>query len=91
MNKKVHKKNKKFLNINELIKKSNLKELITANPLNSAKQSINKFYKDYKKIREKEDLKKQKQIELEKQRLIKEEKKLIQKEKIQEEKNKNVA
>jgi hypothetical protein len=90
MNKIVHKKKKKlekFLDIEEFVKKTNLKKLITTNPLDSAKKSINKFYKDYKKIKEREDLKKEKKIELEKQKLIKEEKKLIQKEKIQKEKN----
>ena len=81
MNKKIHKNNKKFLNINELVEKTNLKKIVTANPLNSAKKSISKFYQDYKKIKEREDLKKEKKIELEKQRLIKEEKKLIQKKK----------
>ena len=63
MNKKIHKKNKKFPNINELVEKTNLKNLITANPLNSAKKSLNKFFQDYKKTREREDLKKAKKIE----------------------------
>ena len=81
MNKKIHKKNKKFPNINELIEKTNLKNLITANPFKSAKNSIDKIYHNYKKTKERDELKKQKQIELEKQKLIKEEKKLIQRKK----------
>ena len=71
MNKKIHKnslKFKKFLNIEELVKKTNIPKLIKTNPLNSAKKSINKFYEDYKKIKEREDLKKKKKIELEKQK-----------------------
>ena len=66
MNKKIHKKSiklKKFLNIDEIVKKSNLQNIIKANPLKSAKKSINKIYQDYKKTKEREDLKKQKQIE----------------------------
>jgi len=63
MNKKIHKKNRKFQNINELVEKTNLKNLLTANPLKSAKKSINKIYQDYKNIKERENLKKQKQIE----------------------------
>ena len=62
---------KKFLNFEELVKKTNIPKLIKANPLDSAKKSISKFYEDYKKIKQREDLKKEKQIELEKQRLIK--------------------
>ena len=84
MNKKIHKnstKLKKFLNIKELVQKTNIPKIIKANPINSAKKSINKFYQDYKKIKEREELKKEKKIEFEKQRLIKEEKKLIQKKK----------
>ena len=84
MNKRIHKNNsklKKFLNIKELVQKTNIPKLIKANPINSAKKSINKFYQDYKKIKEREELKKEKKIELEKQRLIKEEKNLIQKKK----------
>ena len=90
MNKKIHKKNiklKKFLNIGEIVKKSNLQQIVKANPIKSAKKTIDKIYQDYKKIKLRDDLKKQKQIELEKQKLIKEEKKLIQKKKIEEEKN----
>ncbi len=90
MNKKIHKKNiklKKFLNIGEIVKKSNLQQIIKANPLKSAKKSIDKIYQDYKKTKLRDDLKKQKQIELEKQKSIKEEIKLIQKKKIEEEKN----
>ena len=80
MNKKIHNKKKlTILNISEIAKKTNLQKLIKVNPLNSAKKSLNKFYQDYKKIKEREDLKKVKKIELEKQRLIKEEKKLNQK------------
>jgi hypothetical protein len=89
MNKKIHKnssKLKNFLNIKELVQKTNIPKIIKANPINSAKKSINKFYQDYKKIKEREELKKEKKIEFEKQKLIKEEKKLIQKKKIQEEK-----
>ena len=54
MNKKIHKKSsklKKFLNIKEMVQKTNISKLMKANPLNSAKISINKFYQDYKKIR----------------------------------------
>ena len=87
MNKKIHKNKKKFLNIDELVEKSNLKKIVTANPLNSAKKSITKFFQDYKKIKEREELKKAKKIEIEKQKLIKNEKKRVQREKIQEEKN----
>ncbi len=57
MNKKIHKKNtklKKFLNIDEIVKKSNLQNIIKANPLKSAKKSINKIYQDYKKTKEKD-------------------------------------
>ena len=64
MNKKIHKsslKFKKFLKIEELVKKTNIPKLIKINPLNSAKKSINKFYEDYKKIKEREDLKKKKE------------------------------
>ena len=89
MNNKIHKnssKLKKFLNLNELVQKTNIPKLIKANPINSAKKSINKFYQDYKKIKEREDLKKEKKIELEKQRLIKEEKKKNEKKKIQKKK-----
>ena len=89
MNKKIHKKIsklEKFLHIDEFVKKTDLKKLIKANPLNQAKKSINKFYQDYKKIKEREESKKEKKIEFEKQKLIKEEKKLIQKQKIQEKK-----
>ena len=86
MNKKIHKnssKLKKFLNIQELLQKTNIPKLIKANPIIFAKKSINQFYQDYKKIKEREELKKEKKIEFEKQKLIKEEKKLIQKQKIQ--------
>ena len=89
MNKKIHKnssKLKNFLNIKELVQKTNIPKIIKVNPINSAKKSINKFYQDYKKIKEREELKKEKKIEFEKQKLIKEEKKLIHKKKIQEEK-----
>ena len=58
MNKKIHKKNtklKKFLNIDEIVKKSNLQNIIKANPLKSAKKSINKIYQDYKKTKKRED------------------------------------
>jgi len=84
MNKRIHKnglKLQKFLNIKELVQKINIPKLIKANPINSAKKSINKFYQDYKKIKEREELKKEKKIELEKQKLIKDEKKLIKKKK----------
>ena len=77
MNKKIHKKNtelKKFLTIDEIVKKTNLPKIIKANPFKSAKKSINKIYQDYKKTKERKELKKQKQIELDKQKLIKEEK-----------------
>ena len=50
MNKKIHKKNAKlktFLNIDEIVKKSNLQNIIKANPLKSAKKSINKIYQDW--------------------------------------------
>ena len=53
MNKKIHKnssKLKNFLNIKELVQKTNIPKIIKANPINSAKKSINKFYQDYKKI-----------------------------------------
>jgi len=49
MNKKIHKnssKYKKFLNIQELLQKTNIPKLIKANPINNAKKSINKIYKD---------------------------------------------
>ena len=65
MNKKIHKnssKLKKFLNIKQLVQKANIPKLIKANPINSAKKSINKFYQDYKKIKEREELKKEKKI-----------------------------
>ena len=58
MNKKIHKDSlnlKKFLNIEELVKKTNIPKLIKTNTLNSAKKSINKYYEDYKKIKERED------------------------------------
>ena len=67
MNKKIHKKSSKlknFLNIKELVQKTNIPKIIKANPINSAKKSINKFYQDYKKIKEREKLKKEKKIEL---------------------------
>jgi len=60
MNKKVSKKIKKvekFLHIDELVKKQNLKKLIKINPFNSAKKTINKFYQDFKKIKELEEKK----------------------------------
>ena len=90
MNKKIHKKIsklEKFLHIDKFVKKTDLKKLIKANPLSQAKKSINKFYQDYKKIKEREDIKREKKIELDKQKIIQEEKKLIQKEKIQQEKD----
>jgi len=62
MNKKIHKnssKLKNFLNIKELVQKTNIPKIIKANPINSAKKSINKFYQDYKKIKEREELKKE--------------------------------
>ena len=93
MNKKIHKKItklEKFLHIDQFVKKTDLKKLIKANPLNQAKKSINKFYQDYKKIKEREDIKREKKIELEKQKIIQEEKKLIQKEKLQQEKNEKI-
>ena len=65
MNKKIHKKItklEKFLNIDELVKKADLKKLIKTNPLNQAKKSIKKFYQDYKKIKEREDIKREKKI-----------------------------
>ena len=46
MNKKALKKIaklEKFLHIDELVKKRDLKKLIKVNPFNSAKNSINKF------------------------------------------------
>ena len=58
MNKRIYKKKKKlnkFLPIDEFVKKTNLKKLISTNPIDSAKKSINKFYQDYKKIKERED------------------------------------
>ena len=69
MNKRIHKKKiklEKFLHIDDFVKKTNLKKLITTNPLDTAKKSINKFYQDYKKIKKRVDLKKEKKIELEK-------------------------
>ena len=63
MNKKIHKKItklEKFLHIDQFVKKTDLKKLIKANPLNQAKKSINKFYQDYKKIKEREDIKREK-------------------------------
>ena len=93
MNKKIHKKItklEKFLNIDELVRKTDLKKLIKANPLNQAKKSINKFYQDYKKIKERDDIKREKKIEIEKQKIIQEEKKLIQKEKLQQEKDEKI-
>ena len=68
-----------------MLQKTRIPKLIKANPIIFAKKSINQFYQDYKKIKEREELKKEKKIELEKQRLIKEEKKLIKKQKIKEE------
>ena len=65
MNKKIHKNNfklKKLLNIEEFVKKTNIPKLIKTNPLNSAKKSINKFYEDYKKIKESENLKKKRKL-----------------------------
>ena len=79
MNKKIHKKIsklEKFLHIDEFVKKTDLKKLIKANPLNQAKKSINKFYQNYKKIKEREDIKREKKIELDKQKIIQEEKKI---------------
>ena len=58
MNKRIHKnsaKLKKFLNIKELEQKTNIPKLIKANPINSAKKSINKYYQDNKKIKEREE------------------------------------
>ena len=65
MNKKIHKKIsklEKFLHIDEFVKKTDLKKLIKANPLNQAKKSINKFYQDYKKIKKREDIKQEKKL-----------------------------
>ena len=79
MNKKIHKKIsklEKFLHIDEFVKKTDLKKLIKANPLSQAKKSINKFYQDYKKIKEREDIKREKKIELDKKKIIQEEKKI---------------
>ena len=76
MNKKTSskiRKIEKFLHIDELVKKQNLKKLIKINPLNSAKKSINKFYQDFKKIKEKEEKKRENKIKLEEQKLLKEE------------------
>ena len=67
----------------ELVEKTNLKKIVTANPLDSAKKSITKFYQDFKKIKEREEKKREKKIEIEKRNIIKEEKRLIQKQKIQ--------
>jgi len=64
MNKKIHKnssKLKKFLNIQELLQKTNIPKLIKANPIIFAKKSINQFYQDYKKIKEKRRIKKRKE------------------------------
>ena len=93
MNKKIHKKTtklQKFLHIDGLVKKTDLKKLIKANPLNQAKKSINKFYQDNKKTKEREEIKRKKKIELEKKKIIQEEKKVIQKEKLQQEKDEKV-
>ena len=79
MNKKIHKKIsklEKFLHIDEFVKKTDLKKLIKVNPLSQAKKSINKFYQDYKKIKEREDIKREKKIELDKKKIIQEEKKI---------------
>ena len=65
MNKKIHKKItklEKFLHIDDFVKKTDLKKLIKANPLNQAKKSINKFYQDYKKIKERENIKREKKL-----------------------------
>ena len=65
MNKKIHKKItklEKFLHIDEFVKKTDLKKLIKVNPLNQAKKSINRFYQDYKKIKEREDIKREKKL-----------------------------
>ena len=78
MNKKTAskiRKLEKFLHIDELVKKQNLKKLIKINPLNSAKKSINKFYQDFKKIKEREEKKRENKIKFEEQKLLKEEKK----------------
>ena len=59
MNKKIHKnssKFKKFLNIQELLQKTNIPKLIKANPIIFAKKSINEFYQDYKQIKKREEL-----------------------------------
>ena len=61
MNKKIHKKSsklKKFLNIKEIVEKTNIPKIIKANPINSAKKSINKFYQDFKKIKERVNINK---------------------------------
>ena len=49
MNKKIHKnssKLKNFLNIKELVQKTNLPKIIKANPINSEKKSINKLKRE---------------------------------------------
>ena len=77
MNKKIHKKItklEKFLHIDDFVKKTDLKKLIKANPLNQAKKSINKFYQDYKKIKEREDIKREKKLSLRNKKLFKKKK-----------------
>ena len=56
MNKKIHKnssKLKNFLNIKELVQKTNIPKIIKANPINSAKKSINKFLKKILRLKRK--------------------------------------
>ena len=77
MNKKIHKKItklEKFLHIDELVKKTDLKKLIKTNPLNQAKKSINKFYRDYKKVKEREEIKREKKLSLRSIKLFKKKK-----------------
>ena len=55
---------KKLLNFEQFVNKTNIPKLIRANPLNSAKKSISKFYEDYKQIKQREEIKKAKKLKL---------------------------
>ena len=59
---------KKFDTIQSLIKKKlDIKKikLLATKPLEATKNSVDKFYKDYKKHKEKEEIKREKKIRLE--------------------------
>ena len=65
MNKKIHKKItklEKFLHIDDF-KKIDLKKLIKSKPIKfKQRNQLNKFYQDYKKIKEEKTLKEKKKL-----------------------------